>query len=281
MQTFIRGDTVYTEHGAVCEYVAKVDGKHIVMPMYEYPDGGGFTGEPFSTSIVFDTDEAPKTRLSKQLDNLDAKLRAKREQLVAMESKATQLQREHNATVAKLKEHAVLKNIEDFLEGRITHFLVTTDRGAKVSTLAEELEYQEDRYDRHKCFRLLSLYGDSKGDISWNVGGYRDGSGNRVQVTPFCDVREAYAARDEYLRSQLNAATETFSQTRTPDAVLRNRIICLVMAMIKYGLKDISPKAMDLYNENNKVIKEKKLAEVNAKFNAAKAELEALQGEKK
>ena len=277
MQTFNRGDSVYTENGQMCEYVAKVDGKHIVMPMYEYPDGGGFTGEPFSTAAVFITDDAVKTKLSKQVDELDAKLRAKREQLVSMEAKATQLQREQNTILAKLKEHTVLKNIEDFLAGRITHFLVVTETSAKVSTLVEELEYKENDYDRHKCFRLLSLYGDSKGDISWKVGSYRDGSGNQALVTPFCNSEDAITARDAYLRDRVNVALQLMSPTKGVEYQLVYRIHCLVKAMIAYGIKDIPEKAMEIYWQRVAEDKNRRMTEVTAKLNAAKAELKALQ----
>lgn len=274
MQTFNRGDTVYTEHGAVCEYVAKVDGKHIVMPMYEYPDGGGFTGEPFSTAAVFITDDAVKTKLSKQVDELDAKLRAKREQLVSMEAKATQLQREQNTILAKLKEHTVLKNIEDFLAGRITHFLFASTRGAEVKTLAETLEYKESSYDRKCKFRLLGLYGNTNGDITWEVNSYRDGSGHNTTVTPFCSEEEALSARDSFLRTELH---KRLTAKGPLNDYAKTEILFLVQAMKKCGLKDIPAMAQTLFDANNKEIKARKLDQVRAKFIAIEAELKALQ----
>lgn len=274
MQTFNRGDSVYTENGQMCEYVAKVGGKHVVIPIYEYPDGGEHTGEPFSVSAVFTTDEGARSKLSKELDALDAKIRAKREEIAALESKATQLQRDQKATLFNLARHSALKNIEDFLAGKITHFLFTSPRGAEVQTLENVLQYKESTYDRSYQLRLLSLYGQTNGDITWEVNSYRDGSGHNKVVTPFCSEEEALSARDSFLRTEL---AKRLTAKGPLDDYAKVEVLCLVQAMKKCGLKDIPAMAQTLFDANNADRKAKRLAEVTAKLNAAQAELKALQ----
>lgn len=266
---FEKGQTVYAEDGQEFEYVAAVDGGHVVQPSYFRSDDD----EPyFATPIVVEqVFAAPLTvKYHTEVAKLDEQLAAKRDELAAIRSELNVLVRDEKARMARLKQHQALALLDDYLAGKISHFVVVPEYSGRieVQTFAEALASQ-DRYD--KDMKLLSLYGGSNGDLQWRIHRYSDGSGNnKTDVYPFLSEAEAIAGAQRIIAERLAAledrALAGYSSTEE-----------LLRAAERYGV----PVPADLLAKRHAgllALKEKEVAEKEAALAKAQAELHLLTG---
>lgn len=188
---FNRGDTVFDIHGRQGAYIASYGGYHLVAPEY---DGGDY-GEP-SWGAPEQWDQIylnpPTQKLEAKVDELDKLITEKRNELKRVNTELDQAGRQYQEQLKKLKQHQALRRIEDYLDGKFTHFLHVCDYyGPKIITKDEALD-QNDRWDKE--LKLLTLFGDTKGDLQWRINKYRDGSGNSWNdVHPVSSEEEAIA----------------------------------------------------------------------------------------
>lgn len=190
-RTFSKGDTVFDIHGRQGAYIASYGGHHLVAPEYE----GGDYGEP-SWGAPEQWDQIflnpPTQKLEAKVDELDKLITEKRAELKRINAEFDQAARQHQERMKKFKQHQALQRIEDYIDGKFTHFLHVSDYyGPKIITKDEALD-QNDRWDRK--LKLLCLFGDTKGDLQWKINRYRDGSGNSWdEVYPVSSEEEAIA----------------------------------------------------------------------------------------
>lgn len=99
--------------------------------------------------------------------------------------------KEYSDLLTTLERVPVLKNIERILNKDIVYFAYLTGWRDKYSIKKINDTYTDegDSYDRG--MKLLSLFGDSKGDLSFRLYRYRDGSGNYEEVIPCYSIDEA------------------------------------------------------------------------------------------
>lgn len=188
-RTFFRGDTVFDIHGRQGAYIASYGGYHLVAPEYEGGDYGEPSwGSPEQWDQIFLN--PPTQKLEAKVDELDKLITEKRAELKRVNEELDQAGRRHHEQLKKLKQHQALQRIEDYLDGKFTHFLHVSDySGPKIVTKDEALD-QDDRWD--KQLKLLCLFGDTKGDLQWKINRYRDGSGsNWDEVFPVSSEEEA------------------------------------------------------------------------------------------
>lgn len=188
---FNKGDTVFDIHGRQGAYIASYGGYHLVAPEY---DGGDY-GEP-SWGAPEQWDQIylkpPTQKLEAKVDELDKLITEKRNKLKRVNEELDQAGRRHQEQLKKLKQHQALQRIEDYLDGKFTHFLHVTDYyGPKIITKDQALD-QNDRWDKE--LKLLTLFGDTKGNLQWRINKYRDGSGSSWdEVYPVSSEEEAIA----------------------------------------------------------------------------------------
>lgn len=193
---FNKGDTVFDIHGRQGAYIASYGGYHLVAPEY---DGGDY-GEP-SWGPPEQWDQIylnpPTQKLEAKVDELDKLITEKRNELKRVNTELDQAGRRHQEQLKKLAQHRALQRIEDYLDGKFTHFLEVNEYyGPKIVTADDALSKggteHENRWD--KKLRLLTLFGDTKGDLQWRINRYSDGSGSSsVEVFPVQNEAEAIA----------------------------------------------------------------------------------------
>lgn len=197
-KTFNRGDTVYAIDGQQGEYLMAYEDAHLVLPHFR-EDGEPWDGEPWPggpavwqeaftkppVPVVHEDVAAARV----ELDELAKKVREAEQQLRTMREERTQLQRDQSAVRARLQEHEALRNIDAFLAGSITHFVVDVDYVPAIQTAQETMEHR-DGY--RKSIRLLGLFGDEeRAAVRWRVTTYGDGSGLMNEVIPCLSLQEA------------------------------------------------------------------------------------------
>ena len=198
----------------------------IVERVYEGdPDREPPYSKPFLVDAVFDFEHFAKEHpdVTKKREEL-AKLNDK---LAEIRAEIRTAEKERPALLARLKQIPALANIEDFIEGRITHFVHSDYAYISVHD-ASLLDYKEEgRGTYPKRLRLLSLYGASNGDLSWNLNMYYDGSGHtRYQVWPFTSLDAATA----FARGMLMEKVAKLSDERNPEYLLESFKKCGIEA---------------------------------------------------
>ncbi|MGL5735425.1 MAG: hypothetical protein ACRCYS_11215, partial [Beijerinckiaceae bacterium] len=102
---------------------------------------------------------------------------------------------------------------EDFLEGRMTHFVLwgQYDRAIKIETFDEVMMSKNDNGGLNGDVKLLSLFGTCRsypehgnkdGNLLWRVNQYRDGSGSWKHAHPCTSEDEAKDVAAKWLNGQ-------------------------------------------------------------------------------
>ncbi|WP_250518631.1 hypothetical protein [Caballeronia sp. ATUFL_M1_KS5A] len=171
------GDEVYDIHGRAATYVARTSTGHIVEPIHEHEDyDEPIYGSPETWKDVFSS--PPTGKLHAEVAEVEAKLNAARKELYAIQAQRHDEDRAYAARVKERERFAQLKTLDDYIAGKITHFFVVEGYGERMSiqTADQFLKANSER-DWDRSLRLVSLFGDSKGNLSWCVDRYSDGSG--------------------------------------------------------------------------------------------------------
>lgn len=192
------GDEVYDIHGRAASYIANSAHGHVVEAIYETEDGEPSYGKPEVWREVFSS--PPTAKLHSEIAELEAKLNTTRTELYQIQEQRRIEDREYAARAAERKRFAQLETLDDFIAGKITHFLVIEGYAERISiqTFEEFMVSKEDRWDRK--LRLLSLFGRSNGDLAWYVDHYSDGSGgSNGRCFPALSYEDAVRLASEWL----------------------------------------------------------------------------------
>lgn len=189
-----RGETVFNLYGQQGAYIASYAGVHLVAPEYEHPEHGEpYWGQPEEWREVFAS--PPTVKLEARVAELDGLITEKHAELKRINEELDQSGRRYQEQLKKLKQHQALQRIEDYIDGKFTHFLEVPGYSAPTIVTADNAlakggtEY-ENRWD--KKLRLLTLFGDTNGDLQWRINRYSDGSGSsNTEVYPCHNEEEA------------------------------------------------------------------------------------------
>lgn len=187
------GDQVFSPWGAAAEYVCNVPAQgHIVLPFYDGPDDGApILGEATCWSAVYE--KPPTEVLNKEIAQLVETKNALHDEVATLREERYAMEQGSKARMAKLQRHEKLKRLEDFLDGKLTHYAVIPDYGSPSVMAVADAKSDESRFS--SATRLLSLFGQSNGDIAWRLHRYSDGSGSSsMDVVPCCSEAEAIKA---------------------------------------------------------------------------------------
>jgi hypothetical protein len=183
-QDLKHGQIVYNRAGVRAEFITQVnEGTYLVRPEIEI---NGWEGEietdwgnitewneifPKPPTEVLDKDILEKHKYLEELTN-KARL---------LHSKISEAETAIRAQKDKFVRHEKLKYLEDFIDGKVTHYVKLNYHGIQIAEHGKEI-CEDDKYDRN--LRLVTLYGNSKGDLAWNLNQYRDGSGSGTTIIP-------------------------------------------------------------------------------------------------
>lgn len=186
--TFEAGATVYLLSGRECEYVSAAGNQHVVAPLYD-TEYGPETRDHKLVDRVYR--EAPSEKLASEVLALETRLADLKAQIRDGETVVREFERDAVARKARLTAHAGLQRLDDFIAGRITHFaMVGYDPPYRIDTFDQALKPSESEC-RTRSLRLLSLFGGTNGDLTWNINRWSDGSGSWNECIPCTSYQEA------------------------------------------------------------------------------------------
>jgi len=218
MSKFKTGSTVYDRSGRIYEFRAEVDNMAVVHPILS---AVGWEGEvepyPSHTAEIFPLAsislDPPTTLIVADVLRAENELARLRGEIAAATTLARNAEKDNAERLAKLAKYAALSRIEDFLEGRMTHFVMWGEysREIKVKTFDEVMLSKNDNGTLDGDVKLLSLFGTCRGypqhgnkdgDLLWRVNQYRDGSGGWKNAQPCTSEEEAKEVAANWLSSQ-------------------------------------------------------------------------------
>ena len=126
-------------------------------------------------------DNPPVARIDAQVKAKQAELESVSRQLRAKRQEIAEAERETAERLKRLKQYKPLEFLEDFLEGKITHYAVMQGWTADIVTPAIAKEDRDYSWDASKV-KLLTLFGNSKGQLDWGLSRYGGGGGEQTVI---------------------------------------------------------------------------------------------------
>ncbi len=210
-QKFNAGDGVYDQQGNFYQYVSEhpSGAGHICLPWFESRDNDGspydWTGDPVTIRVVYSDAQEAVQKSEAKVAELNAKADALRLELAELQKTKSASDREISERKARITQHEKLRLLDDYIAGKITHFVVAPEYGSTVEVKTVEQALKDN--DRHaRGIKLLTLYGDSKGDLQFRINSYSDGSGNSFSgdAYPFTNEGDAQAFAKDLVARKLN-----------------------------------------------------------------------------
>lgn len=218
MSKFKTGSTVYDRNGRSYEFRAAIDSVAVVHPIFS---AEGWEGELES----FPSDQAeivplaslaskpPTAEIVADVLRAENELARLRAEIAEATTAARNAEKDNAERMARLAKYAALSRIEDFLEGRMTHFVMwgQYSRSIEIKTFDEVMLSKNDNGVLDGDVKLLSLFGTCKSypqhgnkdaDLLWRVNQYRDGSGGWKNAHPCSSKGEALEIAAKWLNNQ-------------------------------------------------------------------------------
>jgi len=197
--------TMYTVDGKQIEVVQKLDdGRYLVYVVRwdDFEDCEIIDEEnPVIVSEVF---EVPPVK--KYAEIIEQK-RGEVEKLQTVKDGLMQeiyvLEKDRTAQVEKYKNVLAVKQLENFLDNKITHFVKTQYGKIEIVDIDTALE-DKDNYSWKKERKLITLFGRSNGDMAWRINQYSDGSGCYTEVIPCTSKKEALELAQKFIDDYLS-----------------------------------------------------------------------------
>lgn len=86
-----------------------------------------------------------------------------------------------------------MRVLQMFMAGEINFFYTRQFNHGQILTWDSAYQRADGNEGRIESIKLVSLFGDSKGDLSYRIADYSDGSGNWRTIVPFATYEEALA----------------------------------------------------------------------------------------
>lgn len=191
--TLKEGQTVYDRSGRVYQFAGMMSKSAIVHPMFE---GEDYDGDQFayisdlaeakSVSDIFANPPVPFINADVALAT--QKLKELNDAIAEASAELRNAEKVNAARIEKLKRYDALSRVEDFIDGKMTHFVIRGQysNSIEVKTFDEAMKCKNDYGRFNGDVKLLSLFGTKKNypqsgnasnSLLWRVNQYSDGSG--------------------------------------------------------------------------------------------------------
>lgn len=199
---FVENTEIYYKNES-CLYLKAIDCNLSAIELsigeLETCEEDGCYSEPFEIRMVVNNSDLSTekfkteniTYYEKRIEELKNELKTKSKELRDKQSESSKYDFDMQKRKKDLKKYDGLENLFDFIDGKITHYV-----------LIQKEDYHYGRIDiitqeKAKCscnennFRLLTLMGETNGNLNWGLGAYSDFSGSYSHCIPCKSEEEA------------------------------------------------------------------------------------------
>ena len=250
----------YDRNGCAIEVVERLkNGQYLIRKVFigqadGWEDEDFYTGDELTIVDEF-FHYAPTQKLDERFSILKKKVEDLQQEKKNLEQEIRETQKAGKAKLAKYKKYDQLKNLDMFIDGRITHYVMEYWSSFKI--ISFEDAKTDERWDS-SLQKLLILFGRSDGDLQWRLSEYSDGSGSQTTVIPCISYDEALAVAQDYVNSKMGDKLQNGD---------------LVRAAQKYNLK-IDPEYIRKYKKTKKAKMAKRIKTCEEKLVELKEENE-------
>jgi len=177
----------YLRDGQEVEVISEVkDGFLIQNVIYDSYSDEEYIEDSISyfTNKVFD--KPPTIQYAEKVKSLKKEIEELNTLKRNIVEEIKQSEERHKETIKKFNKYSELKNLNMFIDGKITHYAFLNWSGGEIVTFEKAVC----QYD-HKTLKLLTLFGKSKGNLEWRLSEYSDHSGGWNTVIPCFSFEEA------------------------------------------------------------------------------------------
>ena len=184
---------VYSRSGQRAKYVCSVLGKysteHYVKPEVEFglPDGDADTS--FEGAAIWHEFflSPPRDVIDKEIAQLEAKVEELQAAVNKLGREHAEAERDIITRKVRLARHDQLKRLDDFITKGVSCYVIDHDYGR-----IDIVDFKDTKAEHsHAKFRMLSLFGNSDGDLEWHINQYADASGSSYVCIPCSNRDEA------------------------------------------------------------------------------------------
>ena len=250
----------YDRNGCMIEVVEKLKtGQYLIRKVFTgqadgWEDEDFYTGDELTIVDEF-FHYAPTKKLDERFWILKKKVEDLQQEKKNLEQEIRETQKAGKAKLAKYKKYDQLKNLDMFIDGKITHYVLEYWSSFKIISFEDAVP--DERWDK-ESLKLLTLFGSSKGNLSWNLSKYSSG-GSDTTVIPCVSYKEALAIAQDIVNNMMK---------------LDHQGGDLIRAAQKYNLK-IDPAYVRKYEEKEKAKKAKRIKTCEDKLAELKNEKES------
>lgn len=253
--SFNAGDLAYTIRGAKVEVLSVSSDGYVVMRVD--PAGDRF-GQPKIIRSLFV--EPPVSLYDEQIRQKKSELEKLRAEISEANREKQELDNRKWKLIAKLTEQVnVLSGIADWIDGKVTHVVVVSEYGDVSVREIDQLECDSSRNTWRKQIKLMTLFGDSDGSLTWKMNKYYDGSGSWCTVYLFSSEDEAKAKASQVIQEWEVADKEGYVAGRLIDSANSLGIVPperLLRAASAYRLAECQREIASINERRAKVAKD-------------------------
>jgi len=272
----------YLDNGREVEVIQEINGIGcIIRDIYEEGEDSEenmseahlYKGKLFSAPPQFKFEETIQ-RSNQQIEQMNTDIKELIQKRNNIQKEIQDIEKNYKDRIDILKRHKGLERLELFLNDKITHFIIGYDSENEVAhsntTILEKKDFLDEEYNG-SGLRLLCLYGDSKGDLTWRINRYRDGSGYNENVIPCLSYEEAIEKLTVMIQNGINKINNGPLGVKKENYYYNSLLGCIRVAN-KYKI----PVSQELVE----ICKEFRISEIDAYIEKKKAEI-AVEEEKK
>ena len=253
----------YLLNGQCVNVVQKLEnGKYLVENIY--CESEEFYGEEANMYIdrgnthVVDKvfDKVPTEKYHDEIQALTETIRKLNETHRKVSDNLSRINTEHVERVKKLKKYKALQRLEDFIDGKITHYAILCSYRPEVIKFGDtKSEYSRDK------LKLLTLFGNTEGNLEWGLNCYSDGSGSNETVVPCISEDEAKIVLKDFMykyctetngNKDWTPSLEAIKKAQSFGAEIPEELIANVKAKELESLKKSEEKAEETYKKARK-----------------------------
>lgn len=174
-------------------------------------------GESFDRELVLvraDTlhETPPTEKVDEKITKLQATLLGLRNEIAERRKELEGVLQEAAERMAKLKQHKGLERLEDFVAGRITHYVKYSYGPPEIIRFEDATT--DDASGRVNKLKLLTLFGRTNGNLEWGLNRWSDGSGCSSTVIPCTSYLESVGVAKEQAEAHEEKALSASKATR-------------------------------------------------------------------
>lgn len=162
------------------------NGLYLVELAYVDEEGEKYWDAIQTVERVFD--KPPTEAYAQEIVELEANKQRLQDAIYELRAQETHVRKRIEA----LKKYDALQRVDDFLAGKITHYVIWSERAAVPVPRVSSVEAERcGDGNAHQPLKLLTLFGNAQRSLEWKLNHYSDGSGNYSNCLPCCSLEEA------------------------------------------------------------------------------------------